>query len=378
MRHSGLWAIFAVGTVLFSVGCGGGGGGGNSTSSVSGVWTGTLKQVITGMNTGTIHVAFFQNGTQITGTAIGTIAGAGSSPVGTITGSIDGNRIVASITTQIPPTGSATTQRTEQTHGFGAPNWYSTNAPVDLSKPIGVTVDGNIVPQAPNGSASPGPAGTYWVDMTRLYTNRFYLNIAVPSTSIVQIQYDPVDLGPDSGSMIDFNGTVYGNSITGVYSTLGNSPGRASARPSRDITGTTTASGSTEGTFVLTKLAGVTTPDLATTARTWSGTYTTSGVTHTLSIQFTQTQDTLSFFGTTGLSGSSGANSGITGFGAIIGNNVALVATSGSVTTYLTGVYATSTVKGIAVSGTTTDSTGGSGTFEIESDVISAQSLRGK
>ncbi|MCW3097996.1 MAG: hypothetical protein JWL77_3614 [Chthonomonadaceae bacterium] len=102
--------------------------------------------------------------------------------------------------TQTSPTSSTTTQRTEPTHGFGAPNWYSTAAPIDLSKPIVVTIDGNLVPPAPKGSTGTGPAGTYLVDTTTLYTNRFYVNLAVPSTSIVQIQYYPYDPNPVPGN----------------------------------------------------------------------------------------------------------------------------------------------------------------------------------
>jgi hypothetical protein len=102
--------------------------------------------------------------------------------------------------TQTSPAGSTTSQRTEPTHGFGVPNWYQTAAPIDLSKQIIVTIDEIPVPPAPKGSTGTGPAGTYMVDTTTLYTNRFYLNLAVPSTSIVQIQYYPYDPNPIPGN----------------------------------------------------------------------------------------------------------------------------------------------------------------------------------
>ncbi len=90
--------------------------------------------------------------------------------------------------TQTSAAGGVSPQRTEQLHGFGVPNFYSTAAPIDLSKPLVISIDGRLL----------GPA-EYTVDRTTLYTNRIFLIAGVPAVSIVQIQYYPYNPNPTPG-----------------------------------------------------------------------------------------------------------------------------------------------------------------------------------
>jgi len=91
--------------------------------------------------------------------------------------------------TQTSPGTVTSTQRTEQIHGFGAASWYSTSAPIDLSKPLVVSIDGEPIPKS-----------GYTLDTTTLYTNRIFVLAAVLPTSIVKIDYYPYDPNPTPGN----------------------------------------------------------------------------------------------------------------------------------------------------------------------------------
>ena len=334
MRHSGLLAVFAVITVLLATGC----GGGNSTTSVNSVWTGAFVEAGSVGNTGTLQAAFVQNGTNLSGSLVTTTIG--SSAINAINGTINGNQLTATLTLNIPqstPISNPTALRTDRIQGFGAPNWYSTSAPIDLSKPLTVSIAGTVL-----------SASQYTVDRTNAYANRIYLPVLVPPTSIVEIQYypyNPTAISPVAANKTIYTGTVTGNTIMGTY-TLSNS------------------SGAPEGTFTLTKAVGMTTADLVGHSANWTGTYTIGAVTHTLSLRFVQNKASLTFSGTVGTNGSS-ATTAITGTGAVIGTNVTLIFVDGSETVYLTGVFATNTASADAISGTTLDSSESTGAFTI-------------
>lgn len=83
----------------------------------------------------------------------------------------------------------ANQSHTEQFNGFGVPTWYSTSAPIDPSQPLIITVGG--LPLTP---------AQYQLDKTTLYTDRVYINLPVPSTTIVQIQYVPYNTSPNPGN----------------------------------------------------------------------------------------------------------------------------------------------------------------------------------
>ncbi|MCW3097320.1 MAG: hypothetical protein JWL77_2938 [Chthonomonadaceae bacterium] len=107
MRLSGLWAIFAVSTVLFAAGCGGGGGGGNSgNAAVNGVWSGSSTQTRAVGSTSPVQVEFFQNGNAITGTAVAT--GIAGTSIGNLTGTISGSQMTASVTSGVGNTATLT------------------------------------------------------------------------------------------------------------------------------------------------------------------------------------------------------------------------------------------------------------------------------
>jgi hypothetical protein len=215
MRHSRVWAIFAVITAFFVVGCGGGGS--SSSTSVAGFWTGSFTEKGVSSTPSTLQATFTQNGTTITGTVV--LSG---NSTGALSGTIQGNQFNATITTP--------TLRTDKQFGFGAPNSYYTTAPMDLSRPI-VVIVGSVVLQ---GSPSPTPQYTVDTSVSTLYSNRIYIPTVVPTTTFVQIQYYPYASNPGVGTTTNFTGTAFGNSITGGYTT-------------------STTSGPQTGTFVLTK-----------------------------------------------------------------------------------------------------------------------------
>ncbi len=128
MRFSGLLAAFAVCTTLFAAGCGGGGG--NNTRSVNGVWTGAARPTVPNGSNSALQTQFVQIGTQITGTAVTT--NASGSSIGTITGTIHGDQITATITTRIAPANPTAAQRTEGIHDLSyrclLPGAYSASA----------------------------------------------------------------------------------------------------------------------------------------------------------------------------------------------------------------------------------------------------------
>ena len=70
---------------------------------------------------------------------------------------------------------------TEQYYGYGTPTFYTTNQPIDLTKPLIITVAGLIL--------SPSQ---YKISSQTTTTNQILIYISVPSTEIVQIQYSPI------------------------------------------------------------------------------------------------------------------------------------------------------------------------------------------
>ncbi len=78
---------------------------------------------------------------------------------------------------------------TEQFNGYGIPTFYYTSAPIDLSKPMIVTVGGQ-----------PLTKGQYTVDTSTSTTNRIFLTVAVDASTIVQIQYVPFNSSVTPGS----------------------------------------------------------------------------------------------------------------------------------------------------------------------------------
>jgi len=341
MRQFGLLAIFAVCTALFAVGCGGGGG--SSNPAVNGIWTGSFTQTRAVGDSSTLQVEFFQSGSTITGTAVKT--GVSGSSIGTITGTIDGSQLTASITylflptviATIPPPSADTAgraahvkdapaQRTEQMHGFGQASWYSTSAPIDLSKPLVVSIDG-----------VPIPTGGYTLDTTTIYTNRIFISTAVLPTSIVQIQYYPVD-GTVGEDTVTLTGTVSGSRVTGTY----------------------TSTGSAGGNFTLTKSNGATTPNITANTSWWGGTATpTTGGQQSVNFTFTQTKDALTFTGSVITNGHA-PGIYVSGIGAVIGKKVTLLAGGGGTTTTFTGVY-----NGTSITGGTVNSQGVTGIFQL-------------
>jgi len=331
-------AIFAVLTVLFAAGCGGGGGT-SSNPAVNGIWTGSATQTRTAGDSSTIQLEFFQSGSTLTGAVV--VTKGSSSSIGKITGTIDGNRISARITGPPSPpiiaqsvgTGGraahvkdAPAPRTEQIHGFGQASWYSTSMPIDLSKPLVVSIDG-----------VPIPAGGYTLDTTTLYTNRIFVLAAVPPTSIVQIQYYPYT-GNTGTDIAILEGMVNGSRITGTY----------------------TSYSSGGGNFTLTRSNGATTADLTSGSPLWGGSATPAiGTPQSVNFTFTQTADALTFTGSIGDNGTA-PPSPFTGIGAVIGNKVTLIAEGVGATTTLTGVY-----NGASITGGTVDTQGATGTFQI-------------
>ncbi len=96
--------------------------------------------------------------------------------------------------------GSTGTQlHTEEQHGLGAPQFYTTNAPIDLTKPLNVFVAGRQL--APTEFA---------VDNSTIYTNRIFIQLTVPFDAIVRLQYIPYNTSPTPGN----------RSVMGLDSTL--------------------------------------------------------------------------------------------------------------------------------------------------------------
>lgn len=89
---------------------------------------------------------------------------------------------------------------TEEQHGLGAPQFYTTQSPIDLSKLFYIYVDGRQL--AP---------GEYTIDKTTTYTNRVFIQITVPFASIVRFQYIPYNANPTPGN----------RSVLGLDSRLG-------------------------------------------------------------------------------------------------------------------------------------------------------------
>ena len=248
MRHTGLLAICAVFTGLCAAGCGGGSGGNSSPAAVNGIWTGTFLQTRAAGDTYMLQVEFFQRGTTLNGTSV--VRGVTDASVGTLTGTLNGNQMTASV------------------------------------------ADG-------------------------------------------------------SGNTVRLSALVSGSAITGTYTSIV----RSNYPP---------GTGGAAGTFTLTRSAGVTTPNIAAITRSWGGDYLPGGSDQSLELQFTQNRNDLSFTGTTGSSGIGVVGgSHFTGYGAIIGNNVTLIA-YGPATTYFFGTY-----NGAIIGGSLRDTQGKTGQFQV-------------
>ncbi len=89
--------------------------------------------------------------------------------------------------------------QTEEQHGLGAPQFYTTNSPIDLTKTLFVFVEGRQL-----------GLGEYVVDNSTLYTNRIFIKLTIPFESIVRLQYIPYNSNPTPGS----------RNIVGLDSTL--------------------------------------------------------------------------------------------------------------------------------------------------------------
>ena len=325
MRHSGLWAICAVTTVLFTGGCGGGSGGNSSPAVVNGVWTGASTQTRAVANTTTLQADFVQTGTTVSGILIA--SGSNGSTISAFIGTINGNRLNATLSTPDFPGGNTVAQRTEQFHGLPAPSIYSTNSPFDISRPLIVSV----------GNRELDPA-EYRVESATLYSNRIYIFAPVPVENLVKIQYYPYI--PSASNTATLTGTVSGTRITGTYSVANTNSTRG-------------------GTFTLTHSTGVTTPRVA---GILYGTYTPAGgAPQSIDANFTQHQDVLRFTGPNG--------NAFSGSGAIIGNNVTLIVPAATSTAYFTGVYSQSP-HGTIITGSTLDSQGKTGVFSLEPDAL--------
>ena len=100
---------------------------------------------------------------------------------------------------QLSKGASGTQLQTEEQHGLGAPQFYTSNAPIDLTKPLFIYIDGRQL----------GPA-EYTVDTSTVYTNRIFIKDTVPFDSIVRLQYIPYDANPTPGnrSVMGLDGTL--------------------------------------------------------------------------------------------------------------------------------------------------------------------------
>lgn len=248
IRQFGLLAIFAVLMVLFA-GCGGGDGGSNAV--VQGVWTGSLIQTRAVGGSSAIQLEFYQNGSNLTGTAVTTKSDGIS--ISALTGTVHGSQIAGKITT------------------------------------------------LPDG---------------------------IPSVADTKT----------------FTGTVSDAGIQGAYTT-------------------TTGSGSTGGNFTITRSNGGGAHNLTAFSPLWVGTVTPSGGSQqNLSFNFSQARSALTFTGTIGGNGSTGAALNLSGTGAIIGNQVTLLAVRAGTTTAYTGTYDSGAGK---ITGTANDFVGNIGAFSI-------------
>ena len=329
MRHSGLLAICTAFTLLGAAGCGGGGGGNSSPAVVNGVWTGASAQTRAVGNRSALQIEFFQSGTTVDGTMVAT--GSNGSSISILTGTINGNRLTASVKDPQASPAYLFPPRTDSLHGFEMPSSYSTTAPFDLTRPIIVSID--------NRQLSPAE---YTINSTTLSGNRIYILAAVPRTALVQIQYYPFNENSGAGSTAVFSAIVSGTTMTGTYS----------------VSNTNDTQG---GTFTLTHTVGVTTPRIG---GLFIGTFTPAGgAPQSLTANFTQNKDSLTFDGPSGNT--------FTGTGALVGSNVTLIVPGSASTTYFTGLYV-----GAVISGTTLDSLGKTGVFRLEPAVTILTSHR--
>ena len=97
--------------------------------------------------------------------------------------------IAATFVTQTSPGSSINSQLTEQFYGNGGPNFYGTTQPIDPTKPLIITVGGG--PLLPS---------QYQLSTQTLYSNQVFITLAVPQTSIVQIQFFPYNPNPTPGN----------------------------------------------------------------------------------------------------------------------------------------------------------------------------------
>lgn len=87
-------------------------------------------------------------------------------------------------------------QRTEELRGFGSPQFYPTDAPIDLTKPLTITVAGRQL-----------GTNEYTVDTSTTFTNRVFINLSIPFDTIIRITYFPYNSNPTPGnrSVIGFD-----------------------------------------------------------------------------------------------------------------------------------------------------------------------------
>lgn len=91
--------------------------------------------------------------------------------------------------TQTAQGSGANQTRTEQMNGFGAPNFYTTTEPIDLTKPLIISVGGQVLPPT-----------AYIINKTTLYTNQIFIEETILPSQIITIQYVPYDLSPIPGN----------------------------------------------------------------------------------------------------------------------------------------------------------------------------------
>ncbi len=70
---------------------------------------------------------------------------------------------------------------TEQFQGYTVPSLYTTNQPIDQTKPINISVSG--LPLSPS---------QYSINKQTASTNQIYIYLAIPQTDLVTIQYSPI------------------------------------------------------------------------------------------------------------------------------------------------------------------------------------------
>ncbi len=82
--------------------------------------------------------------------------------------------------TQTTKGSSGSVLRSEESFGFGQQTFYSTEYPIDLTKPFFIYIDGRLL-----------GADEYTIDRTNTYTNRVFIKLAVLGTSKVKFSYYP-------------------------------------------------------------------------------------------------------------------------------------------------------------------------------------------